>query len=1570
MTDLHQRILALPPHKRALLEQRLQENAARAGATSRRITRRENPGEPAALSFAQQRSWFMNQLRPTFNQPAAIEIEGDLDLQALGRVLDALVERHEALRSTFELRDGTPVQIIRPPSGVPLPVVDLRTAPDVREAVRRAAHEESRKPFDLTRDLLLRATILRTSEERHVILLTMHHITMDAWSMGVLIREIGTLYENFTRGGPATLPPLAFQYADYAAWEREQLRGDRLDGLLDYWRRTLGSTPARLELPVDRPHPESQAFAGAAHDVVLPASLAARVNSMAEQEGCTVFMVLLAATQALLHRLTGQQDLVMGSTIANRTQAGTEALVGCFVNTVALRTDLSGDPSFRTLLYRVRDTTLGAYEHQELPFEKLVQELQPQRNATQTPLVRMMLNYDNTPQTTLELAGLRLSLLPYTLDVVHFDLTLTITESGDGLLTTWEYRTDLFDAQTIERLGRMLPAVLEAMVEAPDQRVGDFDLLSDEDERSLTAWNDTGAPVPDAAVHTLIARQAASTPDATAVVFDGISLSYADLDARANQLARHIAASGVGAGDLVALCIERSADMAVALLAVLKAGAAYVPLDPSYPPERLALMLADAAPALVLTQERLRGLLDSYGGRTVALDTDRAAIISHPRTMPDSSVDGESLAYVIYTSGSTGRPKGAMISHRALTTYALAAVDAFGLTSDDRMLQFAALGFDVLVEELFPVWLAGAAVVMAPEERLGAGTDLCRLIAEEGITLCELPTAFWHEWAYQLSQDPTALPTSLSRVIIGGERVLPDRLTAWQRLGVPLIHVYGLTETTVTTTTFRVPEDADGSVWHNLPVGRPLANQRLHVLDERMRPVPVGVAGELYIGGECVGLGYLNQPELTKERFLPDGFASRAGGRLYRTGDLVRHLHDGNLEFIGRIDAQAKVRGFRIEPAEVEAALTRHPGLRDAVVTVREDRPGDKRLVAYAVPAEGKLPLVGELRDFLAASLPAHLVPSSFVLLGALPVTAHGKVDRAALPAPEGVRPELAEEFVAPSLEVEEQLADIWAKVIGVDQVGVHDNFFEIGGDSILAIQIVSRAQAVGIRVQPMDIFRHPTVGSLARATGARDEPGGERGPSSGPLPVVPLQRWFFEEGFAERHHWNMSVLLEVREAYSPELLGAALDTLLRHHDALRQRFVVADGAVHARIEEAEGPAGSLPFQVYDLSDEAEQSQRDRLTALAAQLQSSLDLEDGPLVRAALFQLGTGEPPRLLVIAHHLVVDAVSWRILLEDLQTICAALHAGRPVTLPRGTTSFRHWAELLEARRSAAESAQEAAHWNRVTGTASGALPVDVADPRSRNLVGDAAIVTTSLDEKATDALLREVPPVYRTRINDALLAALAGALSGWTGAAAHVVELEGHGRQTDLADGIDLSRTVGWFTAAYPVLLETRDGDGTADVLKRVKEHLRAVPAGGVGYGTHHRPSGGTRIADVAFTYFGQFDQLSRADGPFVVASEPVGPTEHPSGHRAHLLEVSAEVSGGRLRVSWRYSRRVHRAEQIEEVAERYLAWLRELIDHCRHTDEGGFTPSDFPGARLSQTALDSFMSRLGASGRDSL
>jgi amino acid adenylation domain-containing protein len=1054
------------------------------------------------LSFAQQRLWFIDQLEPgnsAYNIPAAIRLKGLLNLAALEQSLNEIVKRHESLRTTFVMVDGRPAQVIAPPLTIKLPVVDLRKLPETeRETeVRRLVTEGAQRPFDLSQGPLLRVALLRLGDEEHVGLLTMHHIVSDGWSTGILIRELARLYVAISAGGSLSLPELPIQYADFAHWQRQWLQGEVLETQLAYWKQQLAGAPSLLDLSTDRPRPVVHTFRGAHQSMMLPKTLTAGFKALGRQEGVTQFMTLLAAFKALLYRYTSQDDLIVGAPIANRNRLEIEGLVGCFVNALVLRTDLSGNPSFRDLLRRVREVCLGAYGHQDLPFDRLVEELRLKRDLSRNPLFQVMFVLQNASMRAVELPGLTLSPVEGDSETAHFDLTLVVVDAEQGLTASFVYNTDLFEAATIARMLGHFQILLEAMVADPEQRLSDVPLLTDaERQQLLVEWNDTKTDYPrDSCIHQLFEAQAQRTPGAVAVVFEHEQLTYGELNRRTNQLAHYLRALGVGPEVLVAVCLERSLEMVIGLLGILKAGGAYVPLDQAYPKERLSWMLKDAQVPVLLTVERLVAGLPECEARVICLDSGWEAIASESGENPINATTPENLAYVIYTSGSTAQPKGVLVSHGSIADHCRSAQRYYELDASDGVLQFASSSFDVSLEEILPTLIVGAKLVVMGTA-VWHPAEFHRKISEFGLTVLNLPSAYWQELARQWAGVPELVPNIQPRLfIVGGDTMLPDGLDLWQRTpvnSVRLLNAYGPTETTITATAFEFsPPLCENRTFQRIPIGRPLANREIYILDNYDNPVPVGVPGELHIGGAGLARGYLNRPELTAEKFIPNPFSEEPGARLYKTGDLARYLPDGNIEFLGRVDHQVKVRGFRIELGEIEAVLSQHPAVREAVVLAREDTPGEKRLVAYAVAEQEPRPTANELRSFLKEKLPEHMVPVAFVPLDALPLMPNGKVDRLALPVPDRSRPELEKAFVAPRDDMELQLAQIWEEVLGVRPVGVRDNFFELGGHSLLAVRLFAVIEKrLGRKLPLTTVFQGATVEHLASLLRQQAEPG------------------------------------------------------------------------------------------------------------------------------------------------------------------------------------------------------------------------------------------------------------------------------------------------------------------------------------------------------------------------------------------------------------------------------------------------------------------------------------------------
>ncbi len=1100
--DIREQIEKLSPQKRALLEAMLRERE-QAKESKQAIPRRPDRTQ-APVSLVQQRLWVLDQLQPgnaAYNLAAPLRIRGAYRAEALAHSLAQLMQRHETLRTTFDMIDGEPVQIIHPTLEVPLTEVDLtHLPPDEREAEAiRLAGEESKRPFDLQQGPLLRVLLVRLAADDHLLLICMHHIISDDWSMGIFIQEMSHFYIA-AAGETAVLPEMPIQYGDFARWQREHFQSELLNKQLAFWREQLAASDAGqrqlpvLQMPTDRPRPAEQTFAGSKEPVHIPPALAQKLHRLSQQENVTLFMALLAAFQTLLYRYTGQDDLIVGMPIAGRRQRETEGLIGYFVNTLALRTDLSGDPTFRELLQRVRPVVLGALDNQDLPVEKIIEVLKPERDLSRPLLFQTMLILRTAPKPALALPGLEIKPVDAAAHTAQVDLTLSLTDTADGLIGSLEYNTDLFDRGTMQRFLSHFQVLLDGIVADPDRRLSDLPWLTVvETQQLLYAWNPANPfPWQEKYVHQQFAAQARRTPVHTAVEGSGESLTYADLNQRANQLAHHLRRLGVRPETTVGIYIPRSIDQSVAMLGVLKAGGAYVPLDPDYPEERLAFMLADAGISVLLTQQNVIAAAQWHQARQrplqiVCLDSDWTTISEAAADAPQPVLHPDNLAYIIYTSGSTGRPKGVCVTHRSLMNYLTAVLPPLDIQPEDRVLNFASISFDATTEELYPVWLSGATVVLRPE-RIAPHLEFSDFVAQNQITVLSLPTPFWHEWVYQLSllaEEAHALPSSVRLVLLNAAEPAPDRYALWRRLGgdaVRWINTYGPTEITVTATLYEpITQEQKEKQWPRMPIGRPLANCSLYVLDAKMKPVSVGVPGRLFIGGGGVTRGYLERPSLTAERFLPNPFSQVSGERLYDTGDLVRYLPDGNLEFLGRVDHQVKVRGFRVEPGEIETVLAQHPALQEGVVQVWADANGNNQLAAYVVFGPNQTVPVTELRQFLNEKLPAYMVPAAFEAMPALPRLPNGKVDRDGLPKPALAETSEKPAYAAPRSDLEEVLAGIFAETLNAEQIGIYDDFFELGGHSLLATQIISRIHRIfKIQLPLRTLFETPTVAGLA----------------------------------------------------------------------------------------------------------------------------------------------------------------------------------------------------------------------------------------------------------------------------------------------------------------------------------------------------------------------------------------------------------------------------------------------------------------------------------------------------------
>jgi amino acid adenylation domain-containing protein len=1331
-------------------------------------------------SWAQQRLWFLHQLESestAYTIPFALKMSGKLNVNALEQALQKIVQRHEVLRTRFHFVSNQLVQVIVPHLTLTLPVVDFQAdftnLPNPWQELEHLALSLAKKPFDLAVDSVIRVALWQLSPEEHVLLVLIHHIAGDAWSLGVFTRELSAHYQAIHNGTSSLLPELSIQYADFAVWQRQWLSEQVIEHHLSYWKQQLASASTLLALPTDRPRPAVQTFRGAREYFLLDENLTQKLKQLSQKSGTTLFMTLLAAFVVLLSRMSNQTDIVIGSPIANRNRQEIEPLIGFFVNTLALRFDLAKVPNFETLLAQVREVTIEAYVHQDLPFEMLVEALQIDRHLDRNPLVQVMFGLQNTPTHPWDLPDLTVEQMPLSLGGVRFDLEMDFAEVALCLKGTCFYSTDLFDAQTIIRIIGYFQTLLTGILENPQQPVTDLPLLNaTQVHELLLAGKGENTNYPHyKCIHHLFEEQAQKTPNAIAVEKSGQQISYRELNERANKLAHYLQEVGVEPEVLVGIYVERSIEMIVGCLGILKAGGAYIPLDPVYPQERIAYILQDSQIAVLVTQEKLLPKLVELQAKVISLDTNWEEISNYNISNPVSKVSPTNLAYVIYTSGSTGKPKGVEIAHSSLVNFASVAVQEYDITQQDRVLQFASISFDTAAEEIYPCLITGATLVLRTEDLLSSSNHFWLCCQNWQLTVLDLPTAYWHYLTSDLQISDTRIPSCLRLVIIGGEQALAENLKRWLRslkdLNNPpkLVNTYGPTEATIVTTVYPFSDSTETLDW-SVPIGKPIGNTQLYILDKSLQPVPFGVVGELHIAGACLARGYLNRTDLTQEKFIPNPFSnSTQNTKLYKTGDLVRYRTDGNLEFLGRIDKQVKIRGFRIELGEIEAAIAQHPAVEETAVIVREDTPDRKFLVAYIVSNQSDTLIKSELRGFLKQKLPDYMVPGVFVMLDSLPLTPNGKIDRRALSTLEILHQELTATFVAPQTWQEELLIQIWCEVLHLEKVGINDNFFELGGDSILSIQIISKANQAGLPITTKQIFQYQTIAELAKVANTSEtkkaEQKAEQGVISGALPLTPIQHNFFEQNLPSPHHWNQSFLFEVQllevQPLDPKKLQQVVQQLLVHHDALRLRFTKSDSGwqqVNALTDE------NVPICLIDLSTLPPNEQTSAIEAKATELQTTLNLESGPLVRVALFHLGYSKSDRLLLIIHHLAVDGVSWRILLEDLQTAYQQLQNGKPIQLPPKTTSFKHWAEQLAEYAQTDVAKKELTYWRNISSTQIKHLPVDCN--KESNTEASARTVLVSLNQEETRALLQEVPKAYRTQINDVLLTALVQTLA----------------------------------------------------------------------------------------------------------------------------------------------------------------------------------------------------------------
>ncbi|OOR17785.1 MULTISPECIES: non-ribosomal peptide synthetase [Bacillus cereus group] len=1505
------------------------------------------------LSHPQRRIWYTEVIhsgKGICNLRFLFKLHRKMDYSKLNRVVNRVISENDGL--CIRLKENglqEPEQYFIKHEEQEFEFFDFSSVED-SDLLEKWIEQKTKETFTLFNSDLYYFALIKLNDNECAVFGNVHHIIMDGLSIQIFTSQIAKYYyemHNETEEGE-----IRNSYVQFLANEQTYLNSIRFQKDQKFWLEEFKTIPSVTGL---KPYNTSQVSTKASRETfILSEHLKKKIELFSEDYKLSVYSLFVAAFSLSIYRWTSSLDIALGMAYGNRMTKMERELIGMMVSTVPLRMDIAPEEEVLSFIGRVSRKQSKSLRHQKFPFDLLLKQINKENNSN-VRLFGTTIDYRDRDESGDSLW------IPNGEEMQDFAVHIENLTDIDSLQVHIDYRKELFSKEEINRFFKTMLAIIENTFKNPKQKVFEIEIISEEDKRkSLVEFNEPKLDFPyHATIHELFEQQAMIYPNAIAVMYEKERITYRELNERANQLAHYLQKKGIGHDSLVGLCVERSLGMIIGILGILKAGGAYVPLDPTYPEQRLQYILEDASIQLVVTQESLKGLKWLPENiKSICLDRDRDEIEQESKTLPISNVNPQHLAYVIYTSGSTGNPKGVMVEHHNVIRLFKSTECWYQFNEKDTWTLFHSYAFDFSVWEIWGALLYGGKLVVVPYWISRSPKDFYQLLVEEEVTvLNQTPSAF-RQLIQVCEQEDENKNLQLRYVIFGGEALEPISLLPWfQRYGEKepqLINMYGITETTVHVTYYPITLD-DVQHASRSNIGKRIPDLEVYILDAYQQPVPIGVDGELYIGGAGLARGYLNRPELTAERFISHPFSSDSKARLYRTGDLARYLPDGNLDYRGRIDHQVKIRGFRIEIGEIESTLNAYASIKEAVVIVREDQPGDKRLVAYVV-GDGN---VGAWREYLKAKLPSYMVPSGFVTMEAIPLTANGKVDREALPVPE--EKQIKSEAVAPRNSNEQILATIWKHVLGVKKVGIYDNFFEIGGDSILSIQIISQASQVGLKLTPKQMFECPTIAELAQVAIETQGVQAEQGIVTGEVPLTPIQYWFFEQEHSRPEHWNQSMLLRVKERLDVKLLEGAILNLLKHHDALRFRYEqLPNGTWRQRNERTDEHS---VLHVVKRNKANEQAWNKVIQEEMNITQTSFNLVTGPLMRVVYFEDTLSGNDRIFWVIHHLVVDGVSWRILLEDLQVVYNQMKQGQGVRLPAKSTSFKEWSERLQAYSDSGVSKEVQDYWNERVEKETMKIPMDY--PMQETTEESIDQVTRTLGVEETHALLQEVPVTHKTRINEVLLAALGQAIVDFTNQQTVSIHLEGHGRE-EMVEGIDLSRTVGWFTSIYPVHLNFQGTKTPIEGLKAVKDQLRQIPNRGVDYGIlrylkkellpfyQQKPS-------ISFNYLGQFDQVFSKESLFMQETGFTFLDHAPDSKPSHLIEVIGMVKDEKLHFVWIYSREQFSRLKIQAIADGMLRHLLQLIN--KPTTESAFTVSDFADAEdLTEESLSKVLLKL--------
>ena len=1476
--------------------------------------------ESYPVSSAQRRIYaiqMMDKESTMYNMPLTLELTGKVDRGKIERAIEKLILKHEALRTSFHLDDEEIVQKIDDKVKIELDYAKVEEKEEIDKIIAGWI-----KPFNLEKSPLLRTGIIE-HKDRYILMLDMHHIISDGTTMGILAEDFVKAYEGTALG----INPV--QYKEYAMWENQQKENGVWDKQREYWKKEYEGEIPVLELPMDGARGSREDNSGDTISFEIEESITKDLKEKMSDIGGTLYMGLMSAISILMSKYSGQQDIVIGTVVAGRRHPQMEKVAGMFVNTLAIRTYPEGEKTIEEYLRETKQKLLGVYENQEYPYEELVEEVGVKRDLSRNPLFDVMIALQNTELKEMKLSEIEIRPWEIESKTAKFDITLTATEAEDRLLFQINYKNKLFKREAVEGMIRHYIKVVEEICINKEGLIKDIELIHEEEKRHLVfELNETNINYSrDKTIHELFEKQVESTPNNISVVYKDEELRYREVNERANQLARVLREKGVKPDTIVGIMVEPTIEMVVGILAILKSGGAYLPIDPNYPKDRIEYMLRDSESSTLLTQSRFIDMIEIKGP---ILDIENKELYegnSNNLGIINKSTD---LAYVIYTSGSTGKSKGVMVEHKSLVNLCTWHKQYYSVTSSDKASKYAGFSFDASVWEMFPYLTIGASLYIVDNDIKLDVSKLNNFFEDNNITIGFLPTQMYERFKEVKNK-------SLRILLTGG-----DKLKDYKKCNYQVYNNYGPTENTVVSTSYSIKEYSD-----NIPIGKPISNTQIYIVDKENNLQPIGVPGELCISGEGLARGYLNRPELTAERFVESPFVK--GKRMYKTGDLARWLPDGNIEFLGRIDHQVKIRGYRIELGEIENTLLKHESIRESVVIAREDQNENKYLCGYIV-ADEKIH-VSELRNYLKKDLPEYMMPSYLLQLDEIPITPNGKIDRKALPEPEG-NINSSVEYEAPTNEIEKALVNIWKEVLSTKkEIGINDSFFEIGGDSIKAMQIAARLQKYSLKLEIQKIFEYPTIKLLSHYVKDISN-NGEQGIVEGHIKLTPIQKWFFKEKITDMHHWNQSVMLYRENGFKVEIVEAAFKELVKHHDTLRMVYAVNEKGVSQINRGVE--VKLIDIEIHEIKEEHEEF----IAKTSEKIQSSIELSTGPLVKLGLFRTKKGD--YLLIAIHHLVIDGVSWRIIFEDFTSTYKQIQQGQEVELPLKTTSFKKWAEALSKYSKSKELLKEIGYWRSIENEDILSLPKD--NEVKENRIKGSENVSFELSKEETQNLLEKVNRAYNTEINDILLSALGLTIKEWTGSNKILINLEGHGRE-EIIENVDITRTVGWFTAQYPLVLDMKEAKELSSVAKNTKETLRRIPNKGIGYGIlkyitpqEYREGINFNLTpEISFNYLGQFDTDVDND-LFEVKNTVMGNAMSIEGERQYVLNIVGAIAGGLMNITIDYNKHEYTNGTISMLMEKFKSNLQRIIEHCASREKMERTPSDFTSSDLNNATLE--------------